>query len=71
MRSMRPGRFGIVPPPNPRQAEGGGRPQSEAYRENVPDGHAFVQRIGAPESLFNEKAKTGRARLRAPSPRRQ
>ncbi len=32
--------------------------ESKAYWENVPDGNmAFVQRIGVPENLFNEKAK--------------
>jgi len=32
--------------------------ESKAYWENVPDGNlAFVQRIGVPESLFNDKAK--------------
>lgn len=32
--------------------------ESKAYWENVPDGnYAFVQRIGVPENLFNEKAK--------------
>lgn len=32
--------------------------ESKSYWENVPDGnYAFVQRIGVPENLFNEKAK--------------
>ena len=32
--------------------------ESKAYWENVPDGNfAFVQRIGVPENLFNEKAQ--------------
>ncbi len=32
--------------------------ESKAYWENVPDGNmAFVQRIGVPENLFNDKAK--------------
>lgn len=32
--------------------------ESKAYWENVPDGNmAFVQRVGVPENLFNEKAK--------------
>ncbi len=32
--------------------------ESKAYWENVPDGnYAFVQRIGVPENLFNDKAK--------------
>jgi len=32
--------------------------ESKAYWENVPDGnYAFVQRIGVPENLFNEKAQ--------------
>jgi len=32
--------------------------ESKAYWENVPDGNmAFVQRIGLPENLFNDKAK--------------
>ncbi len=32
--------------------------ESKSYWENVPDGnYAFVQRIGVPENLFNEKAR--------------
>ena len=32
--------------------------ESKSYWENVPDGnYAFVQRIGVPENLFNDKAK--------------
>ena len=32
--------------------------ESKSYWENVPDGNmAFVQRIGVPENLFNDKAK--------------
>jgi len=32
--------------------------ESKAYWENVPDGnYAFVQRIGVPENLFNDRAK--------------
>lgn len=32
--------------------------ESKAYWENVPDGnYAFVQRVGVPENLFNEKAQ--------------
>lgn len=32
--------------------------ESKAYWENVPDGNmAFVQRIGVPENLYNDKAK--------------
>ncbi len=32
--------------------------ESKSYWENVPDGnHAFVQRIGVPENLFNETAR--------------
>ena len=32
--------------------------ESKSFWENVPDGnYAFVQRIGVPENLFNEKAK--------------
>ena len=40
--------------------------ESKAYWENVPDGnYAFVQRIGVPENLFNEKAKKFSATYKA------
>ena len=40
--------------------------ESKAYWENVPDGnYAFVQRIGVPENLFNEKAKKFAATYKA------
>jgi ABC-type branched-subunit amino acid transport system substrate-binding protein len=40
--------------------------ESKAYWENVPDGNmAFVQRIGVPENLFNDKAKAFSAAYKA------
>ena len=40
--------------------------ESKAYWENVPDGNmAFVQRVGVPENLFNEKAKKFAATYKA------
>ncbi len=40
--------------------------ESKAYWQNVPDGNmAFVQRIGVPENLFNEKAKKFSATYKA------
>ena len=40
--------------------------ESKAYWENVPDGNmAFVQRIGVPENLFNDKGKAFAAQYKA------
>jgi ABC-type branched-subunit amino acid transport system substrate-binding protein len=40
--------------------------ESKTYWENVPDGNmAFVQRVGLPENLFNDKAKAFAATYKA------